>query len=113
MTLSSKIIAIFLLHVQIFRNQAILIFSVAAETRVWKHLFVHNSVRKRARDKSRIPNERVDQAGHFGGLVIDIRPKMTEILMVYRKTLKKIDFFHFFGDNSKTIGDIDTKSVLN
>ena len=63
--------------------------------RVRKHLFVHNSVRKRARDKSRIPNERVDQAGHFGGLVIDIRPKMTEILMFYRKTLKKMTFSTF------------------
>ena len=38
---------------------------------------------------------------------------MTEILMIYQKIQKKIDFFHFFGDNSKTIGDIDTKSVPN
>ena len=70
-------------------------------------------MRKRARDKSRIPNERVDQAGHFGGLVFEIRPKILEILMVYQKTRKKVDFFHFFGDNSKTNGDIDTKSVPN
>ena len=32
---------------------------------------------------------------------------MTEILMVYQ-ILRKIDFFHFFEDNSKSIGDIET-----
>ena len=71
--------------------------------RVRKPLFVHNSVRKRARDKSRIPNEKVDQAGHFGGLVIDIRPKMTEILMVYGKTQKKMTFSTFLRITQKVL----------
>ena len=51
--------------------------------RDWKHLFAHNSAKKKVRDNSMIPNERVDRAGLFGDLVIEIRPKMTEILIVY------------------------------
>ena len=69
---SSKIITIFLLKVQIYQNQVLLVFSVTAETRDRKHIFANNSVRKKARDKSRIPNEKVDHRGPFGGLVNEV-----------------------------------------
>ena len=71
--------------------------------RVQKHLFIDNSARKKARDKSKIPNERVDQAGHFGGLVTEIRPKMTEILMVHQKTQKELTFPTFFWITPKLL----------
>ena len=32
----------------------------------WNRFFAHNFVRKRARDKSRVQHERVEQAGQFG-----------------------------------------------
>ena len=71
-------------------------FEVAAETRDQKRIFSHNSVKIRARDKS---NERAEWAGHYGGLVIEIWPKMTEILMVYlKKNSEKNYFFHFFWE---------------
>ena len=63
--------------------------------------------------KSRVPNERVNQVGILGGLVIYIRLLMTEILTVYQKTLKQIDFYNFFEYHSKTIGDIEPKLVPN
>ena len=70
-----------------------------------KHIFAHNPVKKRARYKSK---KTIDQAGRFYGM--GILRKMSEILMVYQKTVK-INFFHsfFFSDSSETFNDIETK----
>ena len=53
--------------------------------------------------KNRI-NEIGHRRAHFDSFVIEIQPKMTEILVVSKKTAKN----DFFEDNFRSIGDIET-----
>ena len=57
---------------------------------------------KKARDKP-LPNKRVDQSGHFCGLVIEIRPKITKVLIVYQKTQKNLIFSTFLRISQKVL----------